>query len=275
MEYLKRLSGISGIYFYLLFILSLVMWSYVFYIYIYLKPREKEEIKSCFIQKRFLKKLNTIFFLSAFAPLLGLLGTVDGIIDIFKEICITSNLSSGIMAGGIGKALTTTQMGLIIAIPGFAAGNFIKEKYLLKTHVKKKKGLKLRRSVKDRNLVNDINMTPMLDMVFILLIFFVVTSSFIQNKIIEISIPEASGGKPADEKINYISVNVQGELFWNSSPSDYNELGKIFLNKNSKIEKIIIAPDKNVPSGKLVEVMDFLGKNKITNIAIFVKDNEK
>lgn len=47
-------------------------------------------------------------------PLLGLLGTIIGLLDIFRAISLQQNQS---MSDGIAKALLTTQMGLLMAIP--------------------------------------------------------------------------------------------------------------------------------------------------------------
>lgn len=55
--------------------------------------------------------------LAAVAPLLGLLGTVTGIIQTFGVICAFGNANPGLMAGGISEALITTATGLVIAIP--------------------------------------------------------------------------------------------------------------------------------------------------------------
>lgn len=52
------------------------------------------------------------------APLLGLLGTVLGMIDTFQAIALRSRETTELMATGISQGLITTQFGLIIAIPG-------------------------------------------------------------------------------------------------------------------------------------------------------------
>ena len=53
------------------------------------------------------------------APLLGLLGTVMGMIETFDSLSDMALFSSsGGIAGGISQALITTQIGLVIAIPG-------------------------------------------------------------------------------------------------------------------------------------------------------------
>jgi biopolymer transport protein ExbB len=53
------------------------------------------------------------------APLLGLLGTVSGMIETFRSLEDMALFSqSGGIAGGISQALFTTQLGLAVAIPG-------------------------------------------------------------------------------------------------------------------------------------------------------------
>jgi biopolymer transport protein ExbB len=63
------------------------------------------------------------------APLLGLLGTVTGMIETFDSLGDMSLYSqSGGIAGGISQALFTTQMGLAVAVPGLVAGRILERK---------------------------------------------------------------------------------------------------------------------------------------------------
>jgi len=64
--------------------------------------------------ERFLTALGTI---AAVAPLMGLLGTVLGMISVFNEIMAQGTGNAGILAGGISEALVTTAAGMMIAIP--------------------------------------------------------------------------------------------------------------------------------------------------------------
>ena len=66
---------------------------------------------------RLQRALGGIATLGAVAPLLGLLGTVTGIIQTFGVIKVYGNANPGLMAGGISEALVTTATGLVIAIP--------------------------------------------------------------------------------------------------------------------------------------------------------------
>jgi biopolymer transport protein ExbB len=56
--------------------------------------------------------------LTAVAPLLGLLGTVTGMITTFDAVSIISGDTGTRVADGISQALITTQFGLVIAVPG-------------------------------------------------------------------------------------------------------------------------------------------------------------
>ncbi len=56
--------------------------------------------------------------LTAAAPLLGLLGTVVGMIETFDAVSHLSGETGGRVADGISQALITTQAGLVVAIPG-------------------------------------------------------------------------------------------------------------------------------------------------------------
>ena len=68
----------------------------------------------------------TIGTLVAIAPLLGLLGTVAGMIETFESLGdMTMFSQSGGIASGIATALFTTQMGLVVAVPGVIAKSLL------------------------------------------------------------------------------------------------------------------------------------------------------
>lgn len=71
--------------------------------------------------ERFLGALGTI---AAIAPLLGLLGTVIGMIKVFTSLNLQGAGNAAVLAGGISEALITTAAGLCIAIPAMIAHRF-------------------------------------------------------------------------------------------------------------------------------------------------------
>jgi biopolymer transport protein ExbB len=69
--------------------------------------------------------LPTIAILASVAPLLGLLGTVTGMILTFEMIATLGSGNPRIMAGGISQALITTASGLVVAIPILLTHSFL------------------------------------------------------------------------------------------------------------------------------------------------------
>ena len=89
----------------------------------YLDDAFSEEAKEI---KRYKVLITTIVLV---APLLGLLGTVAGMIETFDSLGDMSLFSqSGGIAGGISQALITTQMGLAVSIPGLIVNGILDKK---------------------------------------------------------------------------------------------------------------------------------------------------
>ncbi len=70
--------------------------------------------------------LNTLGTIAAASPLLGLLGTVTGMIRTFKAITVAGIGNPTAMAGGIAEALITTAAGLLVAIPALFAYRYLR-----------------------------------------------------------------------------------------------------------------------------------------------------
>ncbi len=80
--------------------------------------------------------LAVIGVLAAVAPLLGLLGTVMGMIDTFDILAVFGTGNAKGMSGGISEALVTTQTGLLVAIPGLYMKGFLDRRaHNLKQHI--------------------------------------------------------------------------------------------------------------------------------------------
>lgn len=71
------------------------------------------------------KGLSTVKVLAAIAPLMGLLGTVTGMIGTFQAITLFGTGDPKLMAGGISQALITTVQGLVVAIPLLLSSNIL------------------------------------------------------------------------------------------------------------------------------------------------------
>ncbi|MEA1969117.1 MAG: MotA/TolQ/ExbB proton channel family protein [Thermodesulfobacteriota bacterium] len=87
------------------------------------KDRNREDMENA-LQEAILREipplekfLSTLGMLAAIAPLLGLLGTVTGMINTFHVITFHGTSDPRMMSGGISEALVTTMLGLSVAIP--------------------------------------------------------------------------------------------------------------------------------------------------------------
>jgi biopolymer transport protein ExbB len=94
--------------------------------------REQLEIDINFLVEEEFKKIQsllpTLEVISQVSPLIGLLGTVIGMIDSFNELELGGSLvDPSILAGGIWTALLTTAMGLIVAIPALISHYFLEK----------------------------------------------------------------------------------------------------------------------------------------------------
>lgn len=72
--------------------------------------------------------LTMIKIISTIAPLMGLLGTVTGMIQVFQQITVYGAGDPTIMAGGISMALMTTVLGIVVAIPCILMHAWVKSK---------------------------------------------------------------------------------------------------------------------------------------------------
>lgn len=77
---------------------------------------------------RMQKGLTTVKIIASISPLLGLLGTVIGVLGAFQSIAQTGLDKPDLFAGGISMALLTTVGGIIVAIPNFVFYNYLNDK---------------------------------------------------------------------------------------------------------------------------------------------------
>ena len=76
-------------------------------------------------EQRLTRGLRPLATIAQIAPLMGLLGTVTGMIIAFSEISGAGTGNPALLAGGIGQALVTTAAGLIVAIPTLVGQSFL------------------------------------------------------------------------------------------------------------------------------------------------------
>ena len=102
-------------------------------------PREnlesKIEEKALEVKYNLERRLSMLGTIATISPLLGLLGTVVGMITAFTGLTESSGANPDLLAAGISQALITTAFGLMIAVPGLVLHRYFEQKitYLLIT----------------------------------------------------------------------------------------------------------------------------------------------
>ena len=93
----------------------------------------KVEEKAAEVQYSLERNLTMLGTIAAISPLIGLLGTVVGMITAFTGLTESAGANPDLLAAGISQALITTAFGLLIAVPGLVLHKYFehKIKYLL------------------------------------------------------------------------------------------------------------------------------------------------
>lgn len=121
----------------------------------------------------------------------------------------------------------------------------------------------------DNGLITAINVTPLVDIVLVLLIVLMVTSAYIVSRSINVELPKAATGEPADATLS-ISIDVDDNLYLNGKGVGQSELQKGIraARKENLDVKAIISADGRVRHAKVVSVIDLLRRERVNKFAI-------
>ncbi|MBV2089607.1 MAG: MotA/TolQ/ExbB proton channel family protein [Candidatus Thiodiazotropha sp. (ex Ctena orbiculata)] len=98
----------------LILLLSLLMWSLIIYLYLHIWWRNGDQVSD-----RCMPWLPLIISLVQILPMVGLLGTIEAMIELFHVIAQHGSGNIRGMAGGISQALITTMAGLMASLSGY------------------------------------------------------------------------------------------------------------------------------------------------------------
>lgn len=116
----------------------------------------------------------------------------------------------------------------------------------------------------------ELDMTPMLDIVFIMLIFFIVTTSFVKESGVTVSVPQAETASQQDNPNIFIAITESGEVWIDRRPVDPRSVRAIVarLHADNPEGSVIIQSDEYAATGILVDVMDQVRLAGVEGIAI-------
>src|SRR5678815_3010212 len=97
------------------------------------------------------RNLNILGTMAVTAPLVGLLGTVWGIMRAFHDMALVGSAAPTVVAGGIAEALITTAVGLIVAVPSLIAYNHFVRRMNVMLTIAENQARSLRTSINSTN----------------------------------------------------------------------------------------------------------------------------
>lgn len=103
-----------------------------------------------------------------------------------------------------------------------------------------------------------VDIAPLIDIVFILLIFFLVTTTFVRDTGVEVVRPQATATKSLESNSMRVSVTADGHVYTGGHRVSLEELRtkvSAFVARERE-RTVVVIPDGDLPSKKLVEVMD-------------------
>ncbi len=125
----------------------------------------------------------------------------------------------------------------------------------------------------DGRMITDINMTPLVDITLVLLIIFMVTTSYIVNPSIKVDLPRSSTGTEQAKSALALTLKVNGSLYLNGDPSTEAGVAQFIRNTlpGQPDLQALLAADKDVPHGRVVELIDLIRKAGVRKFAINVE----
>jgi biopolymer transport protein ExbD len=124
----------------------------------------------------------------------------------------------------------------------------------------------------DNEVIAEINVVPLVDIILVVLIIFMVTAPLIMKPSISVNLPKAASGEASQPTKFAIILSTDGKMYLNDRAVDLPAIlgaAQAEVIKNPEVQAIISA-DKEVPHGKVVEVMDIVKQGGVKKFAISI-----
>lgn len=135
-------------------------------------------------------------------------------------------------------------------------------------------------SMRQQRRTNDnaaaVDIAPLIDIVFILLIFFLVTTTFVRDRGIDVTRPQATHAQALQAEALRVHLTDAGNVFIDGKPSQLAQIPakvRAFVDRNPDAS-VIVVPDERVEARTLVEVMDRVKDGGAQNVALATRRKE-
>ncbi|HMQ10068.1 MAG TPA: biopolymer transporter ExbD [Oligoflexia bacterium] len=115
----------------------------------------------------------------------------------------------------------------------------------------------------------EISLTPLIDLFLNILVFFLISTSFSQNKWIQINLPKTESGEVSTEnKILAIALDKNNDVFLNKEKISQNLLIQTLKDQQDKSIPVILAADEVSAHGKVMQILDQIKLAGLNNISV-------
>ena len=230
------------------------------------------EAAGAVVANRLTKNLTLLGSIGSIAPLLGLFGTVVGMIHIFASQ--QAGPSPQELARGISVALYCTAFGIIVAVPAVLAHRYFRrlvEDYLVDMEEQaerllefvyggRRQLMRFRRSYEEEP---EVNLIPLIDVLLIVLIFLAVSTTYSRFAELKIQLPSADATTPAPPpNVVNVAVTADGRYALEKTAAERNRRGRPGRGRSAKAAQgredilLVINADAQAPHQAVISVME-------------------
>lgn len=122
----------------------------------------------------------------------------------------------------------------------------------------------------EEDLISGINITPMVDIMLVLLIIFMLTASVIEDRSIKVELPEAATAGKTESTVLTVVLDSAGTWYLDGVVTDEAKLRAFIQTEKQSTDDIqaVIAADKAVPYGEVVQVIDIVKQEGVLQFAL-------
>lgn len=129
----------------------------------------------------------------------------------------------------------------------------------------------------DEDMITGINVTPFVDIVLVLLIIFMVTASYIVKAQIGVDLPKAASGSSELKTTLVFKISKEGVYGIDDKPATLDQIAEYVRaqKKKDKDVRAIIAADKGVEYGLVIDLIDAVKLNGVEKFALNIERKGK
>jgi len=125
-----------------------------------------------------------------------------------------------------------------------------------------------------KKVVIDLNIAPLIDVVFQLLLFFALTSYFVANPGIEVSLPKANSAVTVPRNTIEIYITRTNAIYCNATEVKLPALKQMLATLSAGSKTVVLKADKTVQLGLVVQVIDVIKQTQVKDLVIATSMDE-